>query len=151
MVKIFGTLQKAEAAVINCQPLTAIVDKDNSVWIAYRTSGVGADRSSVTLIQLEFNDKEGKEVSDICWMAPINLTNNVKKYKSISECCMIAIEYALLLPQLLEDGTSFSNSYYVVGHNWTDRNKCGTFEWSTLNYDCVFQDWVIASAETALL
>jgi hypothetical protein len=142
LIKIFGTIQKAEEAVRNCQPLSAVVDKDNCVWIAYRPSGVGTERSSVTLIQIEFKDNEGVEVADICWMSPINLTNIVKSFDSMSECFKIANEYALLLPQLSEDGSTFVNSYYAIGHNWTERKRCGNFEWSNLNYDSVFKDWV---------
>ena len=37
-------------------------------------------------------------------MSPIKLTDHEKVFDSMDECCSSAIEFALLLPQLSDDG-----------------------------------------------
>jgi hypothetical protein len=150
-IKIFGSKAKLEEAVQECLPLSGIVDENNDVWIAYRPTGTQSDRSAVTLVQLEFDDTMGEYVEGICWMSPIILSANERKFDSMEKCCYSAIEFLLLLPQLSDKGNNFINKYYAIGHKWTERNSSGKFEWSNLNLDCIFKDWVTISDDAASL
>jgi hypothetical protein len=150
-LKIFSSKAKAEDAVMNCLPLSGTVDQNNEVWIAYRPTGIETSRSSITLVQLEFDDNNGMNVEGICWMAPIKLTENERAYDSMEECCSEVVEFALLLPQLSEGGSTFTNMYYAIGNKWTERNTMGIFEWSTLSFDYVFKDWETISIDSVAL
>lgn len=150
-IKIYGNKAKLVETVGACQPLSGIVDANNDVWIAYRPTGIQFTRSSVTLVQLVFEDGKGENVQDICWMSPIILSENEKEFTSMDQCCKYAIEFLLLLPQLSENGNGFLNKYYVIGHKWTERNSSGRFEWSNLNLDSIFNDWVTIPHDVASL
>jgi hypothetical protein len=150
-IRIFSNMEKAMDAVSDCLPLSGIVDLNNDVWIAYRPTGGDTTRSSITLVQLIFDDNNGMNVEGICWMAPIYLSNNEKQYESMEDCCNSAIEFALLLPKLNDNGLHFLNMYYVIGHKWTERNTIGMFEWSNLSFDYVFKDWSTISTDTGTL
>ena len=150
-IKIFGTKSKLAEAVQECLPFSGIVDANNDVWFAYRPSGTQSDRSAVTLVQLEFDDDVGENVEGKCWMSPIILSANERKFDSMDDCCNYAIEFLLLLPQLSVMGNSFINKYYVIGHKWTERNSSGKFEWSNLDLNTVFKDWVTIADDAASL
>jgi hypothetical protein len=150
-IRIFGSRLKAEEAVSQYLPLSGIIDHNHDVWIAFRPTGEQSSRSSVSLLQLEFDDINGENVVGICWMSPIALTNNEKTFDSMNECCSSAMEFALLLPQLSDNGLNFTNKYYALGQKWTERNSNGKFEWSSLNFNSVFKDWEIISNNNATL
>jgi hypothetical protein len=150
-IKVFGSKLKAEEAVSQYLPLSGIVDHNHDVWIAYRPTVEETSRSSITLLQLEFNDINGENVLGICWMSPITLTDNEITFHSMDECCSSAMEFALLLPQLSDNGLNFINKYYIIGHKWTERNNMGKFELGNLNFDSVFKDWEIITDNNASL
>ena len=64
-IKIYGNKVKAVEAVSQSLPLSGIVDQQHNVWIAYRPTGEHTTRSSVSLIQLEFDDINGENMVGI--------------------------------------------------------------------------------------
>jgi hypothetical protein len=104
-------------------------------------------RSALTLVEIEFDDSNGSNISNICWMSPIRMSENVMEMKSLKAVLKFAKEFCLLLPQLTDDGTSYSNNYYAIGHKWTERQKNGKFELSTLNTTEIFHDWYPCTTE----
>jgi hypothetical protein len=149
-IKIFSSKEKLEEAVIECSPLSGIVDNNDDVWIAFRPTGLKSGRSCVSLIRLDFDDNVGKNVEEIIWMSPIAISGIEKDFQTLEECCDYAVQYTLLLPQLSEKGNNFTNMYYVIGHNWTERISTGKFQWNSLNLDSIFKDWVTMEEDGAL-
>ena len=141
MFKIYGNKTLAETAITDCEPLSAIIDKDDKVYIGYRPADK-TGRSELSLVEIVFDDAKGKEISGICWMSPITIGENVIMMESLTAVVEFAKEFCLLLPQLDNEGLSYVNSYYAIGNTWTERQSNGKFELSTLNLKEVFHDWL---------
>jgi hypothetical protein len=146
LLKIFSNRKVAIESIVNCLPLSAIVDVDDRVWIAYRPNDGASDRSALTICEIQFNDSSGNLIQDICWFAPINITDITIRMSSISEANDFAKEYALLLPYPVSVGNTFINSYYGIGSNWTERDPSGNFIMSELNINKTFSDWLPSNA-----
>jgi hypothetical protein len=142
LIKIFGSKEIAQDSIRNCEPLSAIVDYNDLVCIAYRPNDGNSSRSMIMICELQFEDTAGELVENICWFSPINITENTIKMSSITEVNSFAKEYALLLPYATDCGDNFVNNYYVVGSNWTERQSSGSFRLSELNVDKIFIDWI---------
>jgi hypothetical protein len=140
----------AETAVLQCEPLSAVLDKDDRVYIGYRPIDKKS-RSALTLVEIEFDDSNGSEISSICWMSPIKIGENVIEMKSLTAVLKFAKEFCLLLPQLNDDGSSYINNYYAIGHKWSERQKNGKFELSSLNTTEIFHDWYPCTSEETTL
>jgi hypothetical protein len=140
LLKIFSNLDDAKGAVNNALPLSGVVDKDFKVYIGYRPMDGTSSRSAISLLELEFDDDNGYEICGICWTSAIKInSSNIIHMKSMASVFEYAREFCLLLPQINETG--LINKYYCIGSNWTERNKKGIFELSTLNMDVTFTDW----------
>jgi hypothetical protein len=147
ILKIYANKSLAENAVTDCEPLSAIIDDEDRVYIAYRHKDK-TTRSSLTLIEIIFDDINGSEICNICWMSPIKLGDKLIQMRSLTDVLKVAREYCLLIPQLNnDDGTSYINSYYAIGHKWSERNKNGKFELSILNTTDIFHDWYPCDVE----
>ena len=147
ILKIYKTKQLLVESVSQCLPMVGIRSEENKIWLPYRpsTSEERQDvtRSSVDVVEITFSDHlHGELVKDLCWMAPILLSNNEKSFSSVLHINeSFAKEFVLLLPKLDDDGSSFLNFYYAVGSNWTERMKDGNFVVPKLN-ESVFEDWM---------
>ena len=150
ILKIYMNRTLAETAVFECEPLSAILDNEDRVYIGYRPFDK-TSRSALTLVEIEFDDSNGKEVSGICWMAPLKIGENTIQMKSLATVLKFAKEFCLLLPQMNDEGTSYINNYYAIGHEWTERDKNGKFELSTLNATEIFHDWYPCTDEATTL
>jgi hypothetical protein len=143
ILKIFPNIKKAYEAVESCSPLSAIRDKDHVVWIACRPNDGESTRSSVSLLQIEYDDSSGDNVSAICWMSPIKISPEiVLLFKSMKDVMEYSTEFCLLLPRLNDDGNRFHNMYYTIGNKWTERICSGRFEKSSINVNEIFEDWL---------
>ena len=141
--KIYGSLQMATEAIYSAEPITAVLDHKNVLYILYRP--IGRDyttRSSVDLMEIKFDDNEGTMIHNLCWVCPIQPTNNITHFASLHSIKSNFIkEFVLMLPTLNEDnGHDFTNNYYCVGHTWTERNEKGNFIPTPINKN-IFQDW----------
>ena len=142
-VKIYGSLQMAKEAIYSAEPITAVLDHKNVLYIPYRPIGRdNTTRSSVDLMEIKFDDNEGTMIQNLCWVCPIQPTNNITHFASIHSIKSNFIkEFVLMLPTLNEDnGHDFTNNYYSVGHTWTERNEKGNFIPTPINKN-IFQDW----------
>ena len=66
----------AETAVLECEPLSAVLDYEDRVYIAYRPFEKSS-RSALSLLEIEFDDDNGQEISGICWMSSIKIIEHV--------------------------------------------------------------------------
>jgi hypothetical protein len=146
ILKIYLNRTLAETAVMEYEPLSAVLDNDDRVYIGYRPHDK-TTRSSLSLVEIEFDDSRGTEISGICWMSPIKIGEKVIKMKSLTAVSKMAKEFCLLLPQLNDEGTLYINNYYAIGHKWSERQKNGKFELSTLNTAEIFHDWYPCTEE----
>ena len=118
-VKVYGSLQMAEEAIYSAEPITAVLDHKNVLYIPY--CPIGRDnttRSSVDLMEIKCDDNEGTMIQNLCWVCPIQPTNNITHFESIHSIKSNFIkEFVLMLPTLNEDNRhDFINNYYCVGH-----------------------------------
>jgi hypothetical protein len=74
-------------------------------------------------------------------MSPIKIGDKVIQLNSLADCLLMAKEFCLLLPQLNEEGTTYTNNYYAIGNKWSERHQNGKFELSKLNTTEIFHDW----------
>ena len=71
-IYVYKTKEKADHAVTNNMPLCGLVDKHGLLWIACRPCDKGSNnRSSILLLQVWFDDKEGEDICDMCYCAPL--------------------------------------------------------------------------------
>jgi hypothetical protein len=114
-------------------------------------------RSAVTLHQIFMNDHQGRiDKSGICWFAPVLQTGYERKFNSMLEIKPEVRRYVLLLPLPEQIGTTrrpnwiFTNMYFAVGHDWTERVKTEGFVRPDLpiHDEGVFQDWLLESTNT---
>jgi hypothetical protein len=141
LMKIYPKPTDLEEAVAKCLPLSGVLDVDNRVWLACRPSG-GASRSSVMLVQITFDDRNGHDVGNICWMAPIKIGDSTKQFASMSEVLTYSEQFVLLLPSLSETGEDFNNMYYTVGSKWSERMRSGVFQAYGIN-EFILNDWIL--------
>ena len=142
-VKVYGSLQMAEETIYSAQPITAVLDHKNVLYIPYRPIGTAnTTRSSVDLMEIQCDDNEGTMIQNLCWVCPIQPTNNITHFESIHLIKSNFIkEFVLMLPTLNEDnGQDFINNYYCVGHTWTERYEEGNFIPTPINKN-IFKDW----------
>ena len=141
-VKVYGSRQMAEEAIYSAEPITAVLDHKNVLYIPYRPIGrANTTRSSVDLMEIKCDDNEGTMIQNLCWVCPIHSTNNITPFESIYLIKSNFIkEFVLMLPTLNEDnGQDFMNNYYCVGHTWTERNEEGKFLPTPINKN-IFSD-----------
>ena len=123
VLKVCGSHQMAEEAIHSAQPITAVLDHKNLLYIPYCPIGrANTTQSSVDLMEIRCDDNEGTMIQNLCWVCPIHSTNNIFPFKSIYSIKSNFIkEFVLILPTLNEDnGQDFMNNYYCVGHTWTE-------------------------------
>ena len=121
--KVYGSRQMAEEAIHSAQPITAVLDHKNVLYIPYRPIGrANTTRSSVDLMEIQCDDHGGTMIQNLCRVCPIHSMNNIISFKSIYSIKSYFIkEFVLMLPTMNEDnGQDFMNSYYCVGHTWTE-------------------------------
>ena len=122
-LKVYGSCQMAEEAIHSAQPITADLDHKNVLYISYRPIGrANTTQSSVHLMEIRCDDNEGTMIQNLCWVCPIQSTNNITPCESIySAKSNFMKEFVLMLPTLNEvNGQDFMNNYYCVGHTWTE-------------------------------
>ena len=152
-LRVYANHGAAMDAIHSCRPLSGMVTKDGSVWIAYRptTKEFATDsanttvhnwsRSALQLLKLQFNDDAGILLSQLCWFAPISVAVGDKlTLGSPQELNSHVNQYLLLLPKL-GDGGEYQNMYYVIGSKWTERVRGGAFEQPQLPLE-IFRDWL---------
>ena len=142
-LKVYGSRQIAEEAINSAQTIIAVWDHKNVLYIPYRPIGrANTTRSSVDLMEIKCDDNEGTMIQNLCWVCPIQSTNNITPFESIYSIKLNFIkELVLMLPTLNEDnGQDFMNNYYCVGHTWTERSEEGKFIPTHINKN-IFRDW----------
>ena len=83
-LKVYGSRQMAEEAINSAQPIIAVLDHKNVLYIPYRPIGrANTTRSSVDLMEIKCDDNEGKMIQNYCWVCPIHSTNNITPFESI--------------------------------------------------------------------
>ena len=83
-VKVYGSRQMAEEAIYSAQPITAVFDHKNVLYIPYHPIGrANTTRSSVDLMEIKCDDNEGTMIQNLCWVCPIQPTNNITHFESI--------------------------------------------------------------------
>ena len=144
-LKVYQSEDEAFEAIRNNLPLSALLDKDGSLWMACRPSRVVNNneevpnrkygRSSVRLLEILFDDHNGELAGDMCWCAPINKTQGMPSIVADTrrELEDIVDQFVLMLPRLGDDTYrerkentwNYQNSYYAIGSNWTERVNGG--------------------------
>lgn len=140
LLKIYLNKTLAETAVLECEPLSAVLDHEDRVYVAYRPNDK-TSRSAFSLLEIVFDDLNGEEIAGICWMSPIKIGEKIVEMKSLADVLIIAKEFCLLMPMLNDEGITYLNNYYAIGHKWSERQASGKFELSTLNNIEIFHDW----------
>jgi len=153
MLKIYSSRPAALAAISSNKPLSGLLDKDGSVWIAYRpttaeydadtskTTSRSCSRSALQLMKLRFNDASGLLLSHLCWFAPIEVEEGETLTLGCSpELNLYVNQYLLLLPKL-GVGDQYLNMYYAIGSKWTQRVTDGSFQQPKLPRE-LFKDWL---------
>ena len=142
-LKVYGSCQMAEEAILHNQPITAVLDHKNLLHIPYRPIGrANTMRSSVDLMEIRCDDNEGTMIQNLCWVCPIHSTNNIITFESIYLIKSNFIkEFVLMLPTLNEDNAQhFMNNYYCMGHTWTEQKDEGKFIPTQITSN-IFRDW----------
>ena len=142
-LKVYGSHQMAEEAILHNKPITAVLDNKNLLHIPYRPIGrANTTQSSVDLMEIRCDHNEGMMIQNLCWVCPIHSTNNIINFDSIySKKSNFIKEFVLMLPTLNEDnGQDFMNNYYCVGHTWTEQNDEGKFIPTQITNN-IFRDW----------
>jgi hypothetical protein len=153
MLRIYSNRADALAAISSNKPLSGMLDKDGSVWIAYRLKSCDYDadtskttskswsRSALQLVKLSFDDDSGSLVSHLCWFAPIEVEEGETMTLGCpQELNLYVDQYLLLLPKL-GVGDQYLNMYYAIGSKWTQRVTGGSFEQPQLPGE-LFNDWL---------
>ena len=151
-LRIYANRATAMEAITRCKPLSAMLAKDGSVWIAYRPTKEeyvtdtakpilrSWSRSALQLLELHFDDASGQLVSHICWFAPISVSVSDKMtLGSTQELNLHVNQFLLLLPRLGAD-EEYQNMFYAIGSKWTERVAGGSFEQPQLPRE-LFKDW----------
>jgi hypothetical protein len=145
-IKKHGSLNDLIVALDECQPLMGVLDENDQVWLPYKPAlkdRDGVSRSSVDLVEIEFDNENGSNHHSLCWMCSISKSSTIQAFNNMIEMSKQVVEYVLLLPQLdttTDKNGSFVNHYYCIGSSWTERNRLGKFVPSTLDPG-IFQSW----------
>ena len=96
------------------------------------------------VVKVTFDDTKGESVHNLCWMVPIKLVEDCRKsYNNMLELHdNLAMEYVLMLPRMADNGNTFTNYYYCIGHKWTERQRTGLFLKSPIQQE-IFRDWIL--------
>ena len=130
LIKIYNSRKDMLEDVAINNVLTAIRSNDNGLYLAFRPIGEseGNSRIQVKIIQIEFDDRNGKWNHSRCWTSPIKLGGNSILFESMSQLKKDRIlEIVLMLPELCPNMGRFINQYYCIGNLWTERNEDGEF------------------------
>ena len=149
-MKVYKSEAEFYEAYTNCQPLSALVDSEDIIWVACRPTGQTNSRSAIRLLRLNLQDEQGELVLGLCWCAPISYDRQQDPvvYQSRKEVHQIAVQYVLLLPRLGEKGANYCNNYYAIGSNWTERVGSGKFVAPVIN-EKLFLDWLPAVEDSS--
>ena len=79
-LKVYGSHQMAEEAIHSAQPITAVLDHKNVLYIPYRPIGRA---KSVDLMEIKCDDNEGTMIQHLCWVCPTQSTNNITPFEYI--------------------------------------------------------------------
>ena len=83
-LKVYGSRETAEEAIHSAQPITAVLDHKNLLYIPYCPIGrANTMRSSFDMMEIRCDDNEGMMIQTLCWVCPIHSTNNIISFKSI--------------------------------------------------------------------
>ena len=83
-LKVYGSRQMVEETIHYAQPITAVLDHKNLLYIPYRPIGrANTMRSSVDLMEIRCDDNEGTMIQNLCWVCPIYSMNNIISFESI--------------------------------------------------------------------
>ena len=139
------------------RPMVGVLDKGNTIWIPYRpltkdypteTTERTITRASVDLVALKFDDTCGENVSGMCWMSPISVSDEIKCFDDpFTLRDTLISQYVLMLPRMNVDGKTFCNFYYCVGHRWTERKSSGDFTKSEIDQQ-PFSKWLDDDSNT---
>lgn len=144
-IYIYKSITDVQAAVDNCKPISAFLDKGGEVWIGHRPNdGSSGSRSAITTMKIHYNDEEGELVSGLCWCTPIQLDEDTPslRYDTRRDLELSISQYVLLIPMLDKESEEYVNRYYSIGSRWTERVSSGTFEIPTLTKD-IYNDWIL--------
>jgi hypothetical protein len=157
VLHVYQTKDEMISDVHTNKPLSGVL-LDEKLWLAYRphfhvdesdewvcgeSVPVGiAIRSSVNLQRVTFDDTVGEMVLEACWCAPMELAvdNATRSFTSLATMDKVVQQYTLFLP-LMDRSEQYINSYFVVGHKWTERTANGNFLHSPIEEE-VFKDWL---------
>ena len=77
-LRVYGSRQMAEEVIHYAQPIPAVLDHMNLLYIPYHPIGRSKTmRSSVDLMEIQCDDNEGTMIQNRCWVCPIHSTNNI--------------------------------------------------------------------------
>ena len=143
LIKIHANEKEAESLVVeDPAPFTAILGKDKHLYFPFRPKGTGSDRSSIALWQLTLNQDKGNYLGGVCWVCPIGLSNvPATIYPSLQDVSDFVDQFVLMMPCLDNTGSEFINMYNAIGHEWTEWDNTGAFDWFQLKNNSVFKDW----------
>ena len=142
-LKEYGSRLMEEEAIHYAQPITAVLDHKNLLYIPYHPIGrANTTQSSVDLMEIQCDDNEGTMIQNLCLVCPIHTTNDIISFESIYSIKSNFIkEFVLMLPTLNEEnGQDFMNNYYCVGHTWTEQNDEGKSLCTQITKN-IFRDW----------
>jgi hypothetical protein len=151
LYRVFKNDALMNKAVADTQPLAVIVYHSHH-FLLYRPHATtithDITRSSIWLAPLEFVDQEGKDVGG-CWFAPICYSGGQAHLTGIESLEELHnhVELRCLLLPLVGGVTndSFTNMYYSIADNWSERNKTGEYTSYSLNGQ-LFEDWKMERA-----
>ena len=84
-LKVYGSCQMAEDAILHNQPITDILDHNNILHIPYHPIGrANTTWSSVDLMEIRCGDNGGTMIQTLCWVCPIHSTSNIITLESLS-------------------------------------------------------------------
>jgi hypothetical protein len=163
-MRVYKNSASLQEEIQNCKPLSAMLHKDGSIWMAYRPSTqefnlddnkatkMTWSRSSLQLLQLQFHDESGSCLSHLCWFAPIFLDSNQAApltLNSTQDLKAHADQFLLLLPMLGAD-ENYQNMYYAIGSKWTQRIQNGSFGSPQLQLQPLFNAWLHDTTSVAI-
>ena len=132
-LRIYANRDAVINAVTRCKPLSAMLAKDGSIWIAYRptteeycndsnkTTCKNWSRSALQLLKFNLNDASGQLVSHLCWFAPVSVEmEQILTLESTQELKLHVDQILLLLPKLGAND-EYQNMFYTMGSKWTER------------------------------
>jgi len=156
LLHVYKSREAMEACLTECKPLSGVL-LDGHLWLAYRpkinkevSEQHSADplpqhtaiRSAVTLQSIPVKDEQGLFVSNLCWCALLDMSfsGDSMSFKSIAEMEKEMDQYILCLPRMSEH-LAHVNSYFVIGHKWTERISTAEFVRTPVTKE-IFSDWI---------